>query len=66
MSQDDLTAAIEQLRSALDEYKTRGDPAASHPFHIHVGVSPFHAKQKEYLELLGAAVLAIGDEIRSR
>lgn len=65
MSQDDLTAAIEQLRSALDDYKARGDPA-SHPFHIHVGVSPFHVKQKEYLELLGAAVLAIGDEIRSR
>jgi hypothetical protein len=56
MSQDDVNAAIEQLRTALDEYKAQGNPEASHLFHLRVGGSPFHVKQAEYLEALGAAV----------
>jgi hypothetical protein len=63
MGQVNLNAAIEQLRSALDEYKAQRNPDISHPIHIRVGRSPFDAKQAEYLEALGTAVLAIGDEI---
>jgi hypothetical protein len=64
MKQDDVDTAIDQLRSALKEYKAQTNPDISHPIHIRVGRSPFHAKEAEYLEALGAAVLAIGEKIR--
>ncbi|OBH55422.1 hypothetical protein [Mycobacterium sp. E2479] len=67
MSQDDLNTAIEQLRSALDEYKAQKNLNAFRLFHMSVGVSTtstLQLKEAEYLEALGAAVLAIGEEIR--
>ena len=64
MSKDAVNTTIEQLRTALDEYKAQPNPETSHRFHLRIGGSPFHVKQAEYLAALGAAVLAIGEEIR--
>jgi hypothetical protein len=53
MSKDELKAAVEELRSALEHYKSQPNP----------GVGVFEVAETRYLQALGAAVLAIGDEI---
>ena len=53
MSKDDLRTAVEQLRSALEHYQAQPNP----------GIGKFEVAETRYLHALGAAVLAIGDEI---
>lgn len=63
---DHVNNTIEQLRSAVDEYKAQKGRNVFPLFHISLGISlpsALQVREAEYLEALGDAILAIGKEI---
>lgn len=53
MSKEDVKTTVAELKTAIDKYQTSK----------HKDVSPEGAAERQLLSALGAAVVAIGDEI---